>query len=149
GHQFLSYHLMRFTEFSLVGFRAAHVIMNMVAEGIRLFLFLLAFGWVTGTLAIVGSFVFSPIWLLRFSGWGILFRWLGPVIVGIILPRIIWSGIKAPLRYAATVAVGGACGTLAWFSPENFSTSLITAGLIVSAAFGRGRLSLGKAGGVL
>src|SRR5262249_41008992 len=74
GHQFVSYYLMRFTEFSMVGFRASHVILNMAAEGIRFSLFLVAFGWVAGTLAIVGSFVFSPIALLQFIGWGILFR---------------------------------------------------------------------------
>jgi hypothetical protein len=149
GHQFLSYHLMRFTEFSLVGFRASHVMLNMLAEGIRLSLFLLAFGWVAGTLAIVGSLVFSPVWLLQFTGWGVLFRWLGPVIVGIALPKIIWRPIKGPRSYAATAVLGATCGVLAWFSQENFSTSVITAGLIVSAAFGRGRLSFGGAVRVL
>src|SRR5262245_49936081 len=39
GHQFVSYYLMRFTEFSMVGFRASHVILNMAAEGIRFSLF--------------------------------------------------------------------------------------------------------------
>jgi hypothetical protein len=145
GHQIVSYHLMRSTEFSVVGFRASHCILNMVAEGIRFSLFLIAFGWVAGLLAIVGSLVFSPIWLLQFTGWGVLFRWLGPVIVGIALPKIIWSGIKAPGSYAGTAAVGATCGVLAWFSQENFSTSVITAGLIVAAAFGRGRLSPGGA----
>lgn len=149
GHQIVSYHLMRSTEFSVVGFRASHCILNMVAEGIRFSLFLIAFGWVAGLLAIVGSLVFSPIWLLQFTGWGVLFRWLGPVIVGIALPKIIWSGIKAPGSYAGTAAVGATCGVLAWFSQENFSTSVITAGLIASAAFGRGRLSLGGAARVL
>lgn len=149
GHQIVSYHLMRATEFSVVGFRAAHFMLNMAAEGIRFSLFLVAFGWVAGTLATVLSFMFSPIWLLKSTGWGILFRWLGPVIVGIILPKIIWSGMKAPLSYAATMVVGGACGALAWFSQENFSTSLITVGLIASAAFGRGRLSLGGAARVV
>jgi hypothetical protein len=149
GHQIVSYHLMRSSEFSLVGFRASHFILNMVAEGIRLSLFLVAFGWVAGTLAIALSFMFSPIWLLQFTGWGILFRWLGPVIVGITLPKIIWSGIKGPRSYAGTVAVGGICGALAWFSQENFSTILITVGLIAAAAFGRGRLSLGGAVRVL
>src|SRR4029450_4484511 len=38
---------------------------------------------------------------------------------------------------------------LAWFSAENFSTSLIRAGLIASAAFGRGRISLDGATCVL
>jgi len=149
GHQIVSYHLMRSTEFSVVGFRASHCILNMVAEGIRFSLFLVAFGWVAGLLAIVGSLVFSPIWLLQFTGWGILFRWLGPIIVGIALPKIIWRGIKVPRSYAATAAVGATCGVLAWFSQENFSTSVITAGLIASAAFGRGRLSLGGAARVL
>src|SRR5215510_8699271 len=149
GHQIVSYYLMRSSEFSLVGFRASHFLLNMLAEGIRFSLFLIGFGWVAGTLAIMGSFVFSPLALLQFIGWGILFRWLGPVIVGIALPKIIWSGIKAPRSYAATMALGATCGVLAWFSQENFSTSVITAGLIASAAFGRGRVSLGGAARVL
>src|SRR5262245_16268837 len=124
GHQFVSYYLMRSSEFSLVGFRASHFLLNMLAEGIRFSLFLIGFGWVAGTLAILVSFVFSPLALLQFIGWGILFRWLGPVIVGTILPKIVWKGFKAPRSYAVTTAVGGTCGALAWFSQENFSTSI-------------------------
>src|SRR5262244_3866118 len=114
----------------------------MVAEGIRFSLFLVAFGWVAGLLAIAGSLVFSPIWLLQFTGWGVLFRWLGPVVVGVTLPTIVWSGTRASIGYAATAAVGGTCGMLAWFAQENLATSFVTAGLIASAAFGRGRLSM-------
>src|SRR5262245_27009559 len=124
GHQIVSYYLMRSSEFSLVGFRASHFLLNMLAEGIRFSLFLIGFGWVAGTLAILVSFVFSPLALLQFIGWGILFRWLGPVIVGTILPKIVWKGFKAPRSYAVTTAVGGTCGALAWFSQENFSTSI-------------------------
>ena len=149
GHQIVSYALMRQTEFSLWGFRLSHLILNFLAEGIRFSILLIAFGWAEGAAAVALSLLFSPPWLLTYVGFGVIARWLGPMIVGSLLPLVIWTPDARRWRYRATAILGGFGGLLAWFSQENFSTVLATAGLIVAAAFARRRLSLSDSVGVM
>ncbi len=142
GHQFAAYKLMQSTEFTLRGFRASQLVINMVAIGLLFSLLLFAFGWPLGMSTIFVALMVSPLLTTTFLGWGILPRWIGPVVVGALAPLILWSDIRTGLRYLVFLVVGAICGGLAWFSQENFSTSILTVILILAAAIICGRTSI-------
>src|SRR5262245_6450656 len=85
GHQLITYAMMRDSEFTLRGFRASVLTLNIVAESLWFAVMLYAFGWCVGLAAIVVSRLFCPITLLTFIGWYVEFRWLGPLVVGLLL----------------------------------------------------------------
>ncbi len=141
GFQVLSYRFMKAFDFSIFGFRAAHLTANFFADVVRFSVFLIAFGWRIGLTAVLLCFVFEPWWLTGLWGWGVLPRWLGAAVVGALLPLILWSDSHGLRRLAQVALLGASAGALAWFSHENFSTSLAAAGLTLTAAFTCGRLA--------
>jgi hypothetical protein len=143
GHQLVTYLMMGQTEFTLRGFRASFFVLNIVAEGILFSVVLYSLGWAVGLVAILFSRLFCPDLLLGFVGWFVQFRWLGPLLVGLLLPLVIWSDRSRRSSAAAVAVIGGIGGVLAWFSQENFSTCLVTGLLIFCASFARGQYSLG------
>ncbi len=142
GHQLATYKLMQSTEFTLRGFRAAHLVINMISVALLFSLLLFAFGWPLGVGAIFVALMVSPLLAITWLGWGILPRWIGPVVVGALAPLILWSDIRTGLRYPLFLGIGAVCGGLAWFAQENFSTSILTAFLILAAAIICGRTSI-------
>jgi hypothetical protein len=142
GHQLLTYITMQKSGFTLLGFRLSHMLLNIVGCSILFATMLYSFGWALGIVTILLSLVISPILLAAFFGWGNIFRWMGPVLVGALLPLVYWSNASVRLCYPATTSLGAACGVLAWLAQENSSTTVITAGLVVAAAFSFKRLSL-------
>lgn len=78
------------TDFSVWGFRLSHVIINFLGQGIRFSVLLIAFGWAAGAATIALSFLFSPPGLVTYVGFGVVARWLGRMIVGSVLPLVIW-----------------------------------------------------------
>lgn len=144
GHQLISYLMMRHTEFTLRGFRASFFALNLLAEGLWFSLMLYAFGWGVGLGAIVLSRLYCPFHLLTFVGWYVEFRWLGPFLIGLPVTLILWTECRLSTRFAVTAALGCLGGLLAWFSQENLMAIPATVGLVVLAAFARGRLRLGS-----
>jgi hypothetical protein len=145
GQQLITYYFMQNTEFTLRGFRASFFVMNILAEGLRFAIMLIAFGPIAGFAAILLSLVFYDPMIASFTGWAFLFRWSAPLLVGSLLPLIIWHDLRPWPRYASLTILSIAIGTLAWFAQENFISGLVTAGLVIFAGFARGRISLVEA----
>jgi hypothetical protein len=142
GHQLISYLMMRQTEFTLLGFRASFFVLNIIAEGILFSVVLYSLGWGIGLAGIFFSRLFCPIFYLGFLGWFVEFRWMGPLLVGLLLPLVIWSDRSRMSGSTTIAAIGAIGGALAWFSQENFSTILVAGSLIFCASFARDRYSL-------
>jgi hypothetical protein len=144
GHQLISYLMMQWTGFTLLGFRAAFFVLNIIAEGILFAVVLYSLGWAIGLAGILFSRLFCPVFYLGFIGWFIEFRWMGPLLVGLLLPLLIWgdrSRMSGSTSVAAIAGIGAIGGVLAWFSQENFSTILLTGSFIFCTSFARGRNS--------
>jgi hypothetical protein len=141
GHQVISYLMMQGTEFTLLGFRASFFVLNIIAEGVLFAVALYSLGWAIGLAGILFSRLFCPVSYLGFVGWFIAFRWMGPLLVGLLLPLVIWGDRSRMSGSTSVAAIGAIGGLLAWFSQENFSTILVTASLIFCASFARGRYS--------
>jgi hypothetical protein len=142
GYQTLCFLWMHYFSFSLQGFRTFFLLSNYFEEWIKFSILLFAFGATRGTLAVLASIAFWRGGLLSFSGWGVGFRWLGPLVVGAILPRIIWSGPLYYHRNLKTACLGCSVGVLAWFAVENFTSCLLAGSLIYYSAFGTRNLDL-------
>src|SRR5262249_34269478 len=134
GFQYVAYKLMQSTEFTLRGFRLAHMIMNLVTVALLFSIILFAFEWPIAIGAILAALFVSPILLTPFVGWGVLARWFAPFVVGALAPLIIWSKIRDSARYALFAVLGVMCGALAWLSQENATTSIMTMLLVACAA---------------
>jgi hypothetical protein len=145
GQQIVIFEFMHNIEFTVRGFRASFFLLNIVAETISFSLMFVRFGWATGLIGVALYFIFYSDEFMTFFGWFYLLRWLGPLVVGIILPAIVWSEIAILQRYFLITMLGIGSGTLGWISQENFSSALVTASLIVFGGFGRGRLSFTEA----
>jgi hypothetical protein len=145
GQQIVTFEFMHNIEFTVRGFRASFLWLNILAETISFSLMLLIFGWATGLIGVALTFIFYSDLCMTFFGWFYLFRWLGPLVVGILLPAIVWSEMPKLRRYCLITMLGIACGTLGWISQENFSTVLFAASLVVFGSFGRARLSFTEA----
>jgi hypothetical protein len=141
GHQLITYLMMRQTEFTLLGFRASFFVLNIIAEGVLFAVVLYCLGWGIGLAGILFSRLFCPIFYLGFVGWFIEFRWMGPLLIGLLLPLVIWSDRSRTSSSTAIATIGAMGGVFAWFSQENFSTVLVTGSLIFCASFARGRYS--------
>ena len=141
GHQVVSYLMMQQTEFTLFGFRASFFALNIFAESILFSVLLYSLGWGLGLAGILVSRLFCPIFYLGFVGWFIEFRWMGPLLIGLLLPQVIWSDRSRVSNSAAVAGIGAIGGALAWFSQENFSSILVTGFLIFCASFARGQYS--------
>ena len=139
GHQLLSYQFMEHFDFSVRGFRLAHLLINGIAVFLMFSTFMLALGLRTGITAIVCALFVSPLLLTDFFGWGVLFRWFGPLLVGAVLPALLWVERDPAMRLTAAGLLGCSAGALAWFASENLLTSGITAALILVAAVARRR----------
>ena len=87
GHQLITFLMMRQTELTLLGFRVSFFALNIIATGILFAMVLYGFGWGIGLAGIVFSRLFCPLFYLGFAGWFIEFRWMGPLLVGLLLPR--------------------------------------------------------------
>jgi hypothetical protein len=145
GHQVIIFEFMHNIEFTLRGFRVSFFLMNIIAETIAFTLMFLGLGWTAGLVGVGLSFIFYSDSVMTFFGWFNLFRWLGPLVVGILLPSIVWSELPRSRQNLQIAILGIACGTVGWISQENFLTVLVTASLIVLVGFGRGRLSVTEA----
>ena len=145
GHQLLTYLVMTGTEFSLRGFRIWFFLSNIAIEGLKLGLLVLVLGFWRGLAAVVLSLLFMPLGMMQFSGWYVLVRWFDPLVVGLVMPLIVWHQPALRTSLISIAALGAASGCLAIVSQENFSTGLVTGCLILVAAFGLGRLSVREA----
>ncbi len=134
GHQFVTYKLMQSTEFTLRGFRLAHMLLNLVTVALLFSIVLFAFRWTVGAGIILVALFVSPLQLTSFSGYGLLMRWFAPFVVGAFAPLILWSRIRVGLQYALFAVLGATCGALAWLSQENGATSVITVLFVLGAA---------------
>jgi hypothetical protein len=141
GHQLITFLMMRQTEFTLLGLRASFFVLNIIAEGVLFAAVLYSLGWGIGMAGILFSRLFCPVFYLGFVGWFIEFRWMGALLVGLLLPLVIWSDRSRLSSSTAVAAIGVIGGVLAWFSQENFSTVLVTGSLIFCASLARGRYS--------
>ena len=143
GHQIATYGLMRIGDFSIGGFRAAFAVMNMAAHWAIFSLLVFTLGTWIGAAAILAYLYVTPSYMLMFSGWFIVARWVDPIVVGALLPWILWTGSNTRRRMSVSTAVlGVVSGALAWMSQENFSTGLITAALVLASTFALRRVSL-------
>ena len=77
-------------------------------------------GWGIGLAGIVLSRLFCPVFYLGLAGWFIEFRWMGPLLVGLLLPLVIWSDRSRMRNSLAVAAIGAIGGVLAWFSQRTF-----------------------------
>jgi hypothetical protein len=145
GHQVVMSSFLQHTEFSVRGFRSAFFILNILAEGLRFAIMIIVFAPIAGAFSIALTTHFYDINIAAFTGWGFLFRWFGPFLVGALLPLILWRDMSPRARFPSIAAVGAASGTLAWFSQENFAAGLVAGGIILAAAFARRRLSIAAA----
>ena len=145
GHQLLSYAVMRQAGFTLVGFRLGQVLFSVIGFGLIFTSFLFAYGWGLGALSILCALFVSPLLLANFFGWGIVLRWMGPMLVGALLPTVCNDEDRPSKRFAGALCLGAGCGFLAWFSQENLFSSALAAALICGGAFSLGRLSLNRA----
>lgn len=142
GHQIATYAMMRASDFSLRGFRLSQAWLNLIAIAALLSLWFFAFGWRIGAAIAVASLAVSPLIITTFWGWGLVLRWMAPVLVGAIFPLLLWRRRSRPVTVTVVVALGVACGGLAWMAQENFSGAIMAALLIVSTAFVRGAITL-------
>jgi hypothetical protein len=145
GLQIVDYHMMRATEFTAEGFRLSFARVNAVAACLMFATFIFAFGWSVGLIAIGISQFISPLRIVDFVGWAYLFRWFGPLVVGALLPMLIWYPAPNKFRYFATVILGVTCGALAWYAQENGVLTILTAALIFMAGVIQERVSIRQA----
>jgi hypothetical protein len=142
GLQIVNYHMMRATGFTAEGFRLSFARINAVATCLMFATFLFAFGWSVGLIAIGISQFVSPLPIVNFVGWTYLFRWFGPLVVGALLPILIWYPAPNKFRYIAIVILGMICGALAWYAQENGLLTILTAALIFMAGVIQERVSI-------
>lgn len=145
GHQIVSYALMRSGGFTLRGFRLSQAWLNLGAVAVLFSLWFFAFGAQLGAIVIAVSLALSPLLIVTFWGWGLLLRWMAPVLVGGLLPLLVWRAMRMRGRVAGTVLLGVACGGLAWMAQENLSGGITAAGLLLGAAVVRGAIPIRSA----
>lgn len=142
GQQLLIYKLVRLTEMSVRGARLAHLLVNCAAIAVVFATMLFAFEWAVGFGMILLALFISPLQVTTFVGWGLIVRWLGPFLVGALVPRWLDASRSRGSRAIAIALLGAVCGVLAWVSQENGSTSVMTLMLVLSAAIIRQRMSV-------
>ncbi|MDQ2665181.1 MAG: hypothetical protein M3Z05_04150, partial [Gemmatimonadota bacterium] len=145
GQQLLIDDLVRNTEMSVRGARLAHLMLNGAAIAVVFSTMFFAYGWAIGAGIIFLALFISPLQVTTFVGWGLIVRWLGPFLVGALVPPALGSTLSPRARSAVFLVLGAGCGVLAWISQENGSTSVMTVLLVLSAAFITRRLSPGYA----
>jgi hypothetical protein len=142
GHQILTYEMMRHLGVTLYGFRLSQAWLNLVGIAVMLSLWLVAFGWRIGGATILAALIISPLLVATFWGWALILRWVGPPLVGALLPLLIWRDVSARTRLVAVALMGMACGALAWLAQENLTGVIETVGLVLLAAIVRRALPL-------
>lgn len=140
GHQLASYQMMQATDVSLRGFRLTQAWMNLLTIAALFALWFYAFGARAGAAMVVLSLALSPLLVATFWGWGIVLRWVAPVVVGTVLPLLLWREVRTTTRVLAVIGLGAACGGLAWMAQENLSGAIMAAGLLLGGAVVRGAI---------
>jgi hypothetical protein len=148
GHQIVSYEMMRSSEFTLRGFRLSQAWMNIAAAAVLLSLWFFAFGWRAGAAVVAAALAFSPLLIVTFWGWGLVLRWVGPVLIGAILPLVLWGDVRKSTRLIVLVILALACGALAWMAQENLTGPIEALGLVLGAAVVRGAITVRAAIGL-
>ncbi len=142
GYQIVTDWLMRHTGASLYGFRLSQAWLNLVGIALLFAVWLTAYGARRGTAVILFSLLLSPLLIITWWGWAIVLRWFAPVLVGAMMPLLIWGPVRGLQRAAAVTALGLFCGSLAWLAQENLTGAIMTMLLLLGGAYGRGALSL-------
>lgn len=145
GQQIALYSIGHHLEFSVRGFRAAHLLVNLATIAVIFSVVLMAYGWRVGSVAIGVMLFISPLQATTFVGWGLLERWVGPFLVGALVPLVLWSARSQAAKTVHVALVGIACGALGWMSQENVSTSVLALLFTLSAAVICGRIAIGAA----
>ena len=145
GQQILSYEMMRHSEFTLRGFRISQAWMNLVAVGVLFSLWLYAYGVRLGAAIVAAALAFSPLLIVTFWGWGFVLRWLAPVLVGTIVPPLLWREGRTRTRIVTIILLAVVCGALAWMAQEALTGAVIALGLLLAGAIVRGILKLRSA----
>ena len=145
GQQLVLYSIGRHLEFSVRGFRAAHLLVNLATIAVIFSVVLMAYGWRVGSVAIGVMLFISPLQATTFVGWGLLERWVGPFLVGALVPLVLWSARSQAAKTVNVALVGIACGALGWMSQENLSISVLALLFTLSAAVICGRIAIGAA----
>jgi hypothetical protein len=146
GHQVITYFLMRNLGFTIVGFRLSHIIFNILGAAILFGTAFFAFGWSVGAVVAIVALYLSPYVFWTWSGWGLILRWIPPLLVGAILPLTLQHDVAWVRRRAAMVILGAACGLLLWFSQDTMASTILAAVLILAGAVSRGNMTLAAAG---
>jgi hypothetical protein len=142
GYQLLTFWIMRHTGITLYGFRLSQAWLNIIGVATLFSVWLAAYGSRKGAAIIVASLILSPLLMVTWWGWVVILRWVGPVLVGALVPLLIWRSTTQRVRDLSVSALGLACGVLAWIAQENLTGPIITLFLLLGAAYGRGSLSL-------
>jgi hypothetical protein len=145
GYQLLTYWLMERTGLTLYGFRLSQAWLNLAGAALLFSLWLGVYGPRRGAAILVASLALSPLLIVTWWGWGLVLRWVGPVLVGALVPPLIWSSVTERMRTFAIVALALACGVLAWLAQENLTGPIMAMLLLLTAAYARGVLSLAGA----
>jgi hypothetical protein len=145
GHQFITYFLMRHVGFTIAGFRLSHLIFNIFGAAMLFGTAFFAFGWSVGALVTIVALYLSPFLFWTWSGWGLIFRWIPPLLVGAILPLTLQQDDAWVRRRAAIVMLGAACGLLLWFSQDTLASTILAAVLILTGSASRGNMTLAAA----
>jgi len=145
GHQLITYALMQRLGFTMAGFRLSHVIVNIAGAGVLFGTAFFAFGWGAGALVAVVALYMSPYMFWSWRGWGIILRWIPPLLAGAILPLALQHDFSRLRRRTATVMLGAACGLLLWFAQDTMASTMLAVLLLLAGTVFRRKMTLAAA----
>jgi hypothetical protein len=145
GSQVLTHRVMRWTGFTIHGFRASQLIFNFAAAIAFYSICLVTLRWYVSLLTVLVSLWVSPFLLFDHFGWGVVFRWMSPFVIGLLLSWFVGAHLRPAAFHGAMFGLGVAWGFFSWLASENLASGLLTTVLVVGLCWAFGEVDVRSA----